>query len=188
LLLPDLESALIEDISEGLDVGGGEAAAEVAGGGGVEDAVGAQGVEEDDVVASPLDVVEARSIAQGVVGKVQDVVTLVVREMVLEQMESIVDRPGEPELVDEQLNGTDAPLGDGLGPGGGLVVDIRGGEDRIGRRCGGRLVEAPADFALASDVVSMCGIGFTRNLLGGSAMESVEVDPMCRKNREISSF
>src|SRR5512135_2115446 len=33
-----------------------------------------------------------------------------------------------------------------------------------------------------------CGIGLTRNLLVGSVMGSVEVDPMCRKRRKISSF
>ena len=81
LLLPDLEPGLIEDVLQGLDVVGGEAAAEVAGGGGVGDAVGAQGVEEDVVVAPQFDVVEAGAVAQGVVGEVQDVVALVVREV-----------------------------------------------------------------------------------------------------------
>ena len=81
LLTPDLQPGLIEDVLEGLDVLGGEAAAEVAGGGGVGDAVGAQGIEEDVVVASQFDVVEAGAVAQGVVGEVQDVVGLVVGEV-----------------------------------------------------------------------------------------------------------
>jgi hypothetical protein len=51
---------------------GGEASAEVARGGGVGDAVGAQGVEEDEIVASQLDIVETGPIEQGVVGEVQD--------------------------------------------------------------------------------------------------------------------
>ena len=79
--LPDLEPGLIEDVLEGLDVVGGEASAEVAGGGGVGDAVGPEGVEEDDVVASQLDVVEAGAVAEGVVGEVQDVIGLVVGEV-----------------------------------------------------------------------------------------------------------
>ena len=81
LLFPDLDPGLIEDVLEGLDVVGGEASAEVAGGGGVGDSVGAEGVEEDDVVASQFDVVEAGAVAQGVVGEVEDVVTLVIREV-----------------------------------------------------------------------------------------------------------
>src|SRR5512144_78926 len=70
LLLPDLDPCLIEDVLEGLDVVGGEAPTEVARGGGVGDAVGAEGVKGDEVVASQLDVVEAGAIAQGVGGEV----------------------------------------------------------------------------------------------------------------------
>ena len=163
-----LTPGLIEDVLEGLDVVGGEAAAEVAGGGGVGDAVGAEGVEEDDVVASQFDVVEAGAVAQGVVGEVQDVVGLVVGEVELEQVESLVDGLGEAELADEQLDGADAAAGDGPGLGGGLVVDVGGGEDRLGRGCGDGSVEPAADFALAGGVVAVwnrlhskspCGFG-----------------------------
>ena len=142
-----LTPGLIEDVLEGLDVVGGEAAAEVAGGGGVGDAVGAEGVEEDDVVASQFDVVEAGAVAEGVVGEVEDVVTLVIGEVVLEQVESLVDGLGEPELPDEQLDGADATAGDGLGLGGGLVVDVGGGEDRLGRGCGDGLDRAAGGFS-----------------------------------------
>src|SRR3954451_10625849 len=102
--MPDLHAGLVEDVLEGLDVVGGEAAAEVAGGGGVGDSVGAQGVEEDDVVAPQLDVVEAGAVAQGVVGEVEDVVTLVVGEVELEQLEPLVDGLGESEFADQELN------------------------------------------------------------------------------------
>ena len=113
LLFPDLDPGLIEDVLEGLDVVGSEASAEVAGGGGVGDAVGAEGVEEDDVVASQLDVVEAGAVAQRVVGEVEDVITLVVREVILEQVETFVDGLGQPEFPHEELNGADATAGDG---------------------------------------------------------------------------
>jgi hypothetical protein len=66
LLFPDLDPGLIEDVLECLDVVGGEAPAEVTRGGRVGDAVGAQGVEEDDVVAPQFDVVEAGAVAQRV--------------------------------------------------------------------------------------------------------------------------
>ena len=113
--MPDLEPGLIEDILEGLDVVGGEAAAEVAGGGGVGDAVGPEGVEEDEVVASQLDVVEAGAVAEGVVGEVQDVVGLVVGEVELEQVEPLVDGLGQSELADHQMDGADAAAGDAPG-------------------------------------------------------------------------
>jgi hypothetical protein len=98
---PDLEPGLIEDVLERLDVLGGEAAAEVTGGGRVGDAVGTQGVEEDDVIASQLDVVETGAVAEGVVGEVQDVVALVVGEVILEQVEPLVDGLGQPEPADQ---------------------------------------------------------------------------------------
>ena len=60
-----LTPGLVEDVLEGLDVVGGEAAAEVAGGGGVGDAVGAEGVEEDLVVAPQFDVLEAGAAGTG---------------------------------------------------------------------------------------------------------------------------
>ena len=168
LFAPDLDPGLIEDILEGLDVVGGEAAAEVARGGGVGDAVGAEGVEEDNVVASQLDVVETGAVAQGVVGEVEDVVGLVVGEVEFEQMESFVDRLGQPEFPDQKVNGTDPAARDRAGLGGAFVMDVRGGEDRLGRRCGDRAVEPQADFALAGGVVSVwnrlhskspCGLG-----------------------------
>jgi hypothetical protein len=155
LLLPDLQPGLIEDILKDLDVVGGEAAAEVAGGGGVGDAVGAQGVEEDDVVASQLDVVETGAVAQGVVGEVEDVITLVIREVILQQVESFVNGLGEPEFPHEKLNGADPAAGDGLCLGGGLVVEVRGREDRLRRGCGDGPIEPLADFPLAGGVVSV---------------------------------
>src|SRR5512135_229666 len=51
----------------------------------------------------------------------------------------------------------------------------------IGRSSRWRILRLPAAWW-------RCGIGLTRNLLVGSVMGSVEVDPMCRKRREISSF
>jgi hypothetical protein len=80
LLPPDLQSCPIEGVLEGLDIVRGEARAEVPGSSGIGDAVGAEGVEEDDVVAPQLDVVEAGAVAQRVVGEVEDVVGLVIRQ------------------------------------------------------------------------------------------------------------
>src|SRR5512135_3185072 len=187
LLSPELEPGLIEDVLEDLDVLGREAPAEVARGGGVGDAVGAEGIEEDDVVASQFDVVEAASVAQRVVGEVQDVVTLVVGEMELEQVESPVDGLGQAEFVHEQLDGTDAAAGDGPGLGGGIVMDVGGGEDRVGRGCSDGPVESAADFPPAGGVVPVWN-RFHSKSPRGWATGSVRIDPMCRKLREISSF
>ena len=71
LLFPDLDAGLIEDVLEGLDIVGSEASAEVAGRGGVGDSVGAEGVEEDDVVAAQLDVVETGAVAKALSAKLR---------------------------------------------------------------------------------------------------------------------
>jgi hypothetical protein len=104
---------------------------------------------------SPKKWIAPGAVAQRVVGEVQDVVGLMVGEVELEQMESLVDGLGEAEFPHEQLDGADAAAGDGLRLGGGLVVDVGRSDDRIGRWCGDRTVEAAADFALAGGVVAV---------------------------------
>src|SRR5436853_5000159 len=87
LLLPDPEPGLVEGVHQPLDIGLGEAAAEVPGGGGIGDACGPEGVEVDLVVASDFEVLDATAAGQEVVGDVEDVVALVIRQGPLEQME-----------------------------------------------------------------------------------------------------
>ena len=77
LLLPGPQPGLVEDVHQPLDVGLGEAAAEVPGGGRVGDAFGPEGVEVDLVVAADFEVLQAAAAGQEVVGDVQDVVALV---------------------------------------------------------------------------------------------------------------
>jgi hypothetical protein len=73
----------------------------------------------------------------------------------VERVESLVDGLGESELADQELDGADAAGCDGAGLGGDLEVDVGGGEDRLGRRSGHRLIEPPSDFELAGGVVSV---------------------------------
>src|SRR5208282_5336026 len=87
--------------------------------------------------------------------QVEDVVTLVVGEVELEQVEAFVDGLGQSELADEQVDGADATAGDGLDLGGGLVVDVGGGEDRHGRRRRDRSIEPAVDFPLAGGVMAV---------------------------------
>jgi hypothetical protein len=131
LLFPDLDPGLIEDILKGLDIVGGEASAEVAGGSGVGNSVGAQGVKEDDIVASQFHVVEAGAVAQRIVGEVQDVVTFMIGEVIFEQVETFVDGFGKAQLAYQKWDGADATAGNGLSLGGGVIVDVRGGEDGL---------------------------------------------------------
>src|SRR5262249_20939100 len=123
--------------------------------GGVGDAVGAQGVEEDLVVASQLNIVEAGPVAQRVVGEVQDMVGLMVGQVELEQVEPLVDGLSEAEVPHEPLDGGGGAAGDRPGLVGDLVVDVGGGEDGVGRGSGDGPVEPAAEFPLAGGVVSV---------------------------------
>src|SRR5439155_20567205 len=109
---PGLRARVIEDIQERVHVLGLEASAEIAGGGGIGDAAGAKGVEEHLVVAAQFDVFQAGAIAQSVVGEVEDVIRLVVRQVDAQQVQSAVDGLGQPKLAHQQVHGTDAAVAD----------------------------------------------------------------------------
>jgi hypothetical protein len=53
------------------------------------------------------------------------------------------------------LDGADATAGDGLCLGGGLVVDVRSGEDRLWRGGGDGPIKSPTDFALAGGMMTV---------------------------------
>ena len=116
LLLPDPQSGLVEDVHQPLDIRRREAAAEVPGGGGVGDAFGPQGVEIDLVVAADLQMFQAAAAGQEVVGDVQDVVALVIRQVPLQQVEALVDVVDQSDLLGQQVDGPDATGGDGPCP------------------------------------------------------------------------
>ncbi len=103
------------------------------------------------VVASQFDIVEAGAVAQGVVGEVQDMVSLVVGELELEQGEPLVVGLGQPEFPYQQLNGTDPAARDRAGLDGDFVMDVSSGEDRLGRGCDDRSIE-PLEVLLDNTV------------------------------------
>ena len=117
LLGPDAPTHLVHGVLQPADRRLVEAAAEVAGGGRVREAAGAQGVEEDLVVAAEFEVLQTGAVAQGVVGEGQDVVGLVVGEVELEQVEAAVDGVDEADLARQGVEGADAAAADGRGCG-----------------------------------------------------------------------
>src|SRR3954468_6395208 len=66
-------------------------------------------------------------------------------------------------------------------------MDVGGGEDRLGRGGGDRPVEPASDFPLAGGVVSVWN-RFHSKSPRSAAVGSVQVDPICRKRREIADF
>ena len=74
LLLPDLDPLLVEDVHQGVDVGGVETTKEVACGSGIGNALGAQDIEVDFVVAKPFEILETGAAGQ----EIAPVVTITV--------------------------------------------------------------------------------------------------------------
>ena len=126
-----------------------EAAAEVAGGGRVREATGAQGVEEDLVLAAEFQVLQTRAVAQGVVGEGQDVVGLVVREVEFEEVQAVVNGVDETDPAHQGVEGADAAAADRAGAVGDLVVDVGGGEHGPSAAVHVGPVETALDAALA---------------------------------------
>ena len=117
----------IDGVHQGDDVGLGEAAAEVACGGGVGDALGAQGIEVDLVVAPQFEVLDPFAAGEDVEGDVQDVVGFVVGEMSFEEMEVAVDVADQADPLRQQEHGADAAGGEALDAVGEFIVDVGGG-------------------------------------------------------------
>ena len=155
LLLPDPQPGLVEDLHEPLDVGLGEASAEVAGGGGVGDACGPEGVEVDLVIAADFEVLDAAAAGQEVVGDVEDVVALEVGQVPLEQMEVLVDVVDQADLPGQEVDGPDAAGCDGPGAIGELVMDVGSGHHRGRSFDAGLILDAAEDSPLASVQLAM---------------------------------
>jgi hypothetical protein len=66
-----------------------------------------------------------------VVGDVEDVITLEVGQVPLEQVEVLIEVVDEPERLGHEMDGPDAAGCDGPGAVGDLIVDVGGGHHRL---------------------------------------------------------
>ena len=144
---------------------GREAAAEVARGGRIGDAAGAQGIEEDFVVAAQFDVLQAGAVAQGVVGEVEDVIGLVVGQVELEQVQAVVDGVDEAELAGQEVHGADAAVADAAAAVADFIVDVAGGEHGLGAAAQVGLGRGGAECGACGGPVAGVCLAFTRNPL-----------------------
>src|SRR5262249_1524242 len=91
---PDTFANVVENVEERMNVVDAEAAAEIASRRWIGNAFGADGVEKDFVLERQFDVLNAGAAAQRVVGEVEDVIGLVIRQVNLQQVEPLVDGAG----------------------------------------------------------------------------------------------
>ena len=121
-----------------------------------------QRVQIDLVVAEQFQVLQARAAGQDVVGDVQHVVALVVRQMDLEQLHFRVDRLDQPDVPRQQMNRADAAAADGRVAVGHFVVNVPAAN--IGPRLNLASPHGKPSFdpTLASGSF-LCVVWFTRN-------------------------
>jgi hypothetical protein len=149
LLGPDPRAHAMNDVLQLADGFLGEAAAEVARGGRVGDTLGSKGVEKVFILAPQFQVFQAGAIAQHVVSEDRDVIRLMIREVELEQMQTLVDVADESELLCQRVEDADSTRANSAGAVRDLIMNITGREHRTVRATQPRLVEAALDTALA---------------------------------------
>ena len=129
---------------------GGEASAEVAGRGGIGNALGAQGIEKDVVVAAQFDVLQAIAVAQGVVGEVEDMIGFGIRQVDFEQVQLLIDGFNQPDVLGQFVEQRNAAAGGAIN----AVVEIEvevtaAAQDGLGAIGEFGFVEALLDDSLA---------------------------------------
>jgi hypothetical protein len=166
LVLPHLQPRQVDRVLQVVHlIGRLEAAAKVPGRGGVGNAAGPQGVQVRLVVAQQLQILQAAAPAHHVVGDVQHVVRLVVRQMDLEQVNPPVDQADQVDLAGQQVNGPDAAAADGPRAVGHVVVDVAGRQHRLGSCVKSAGPEPALDSALASKKLLACSKAHSKRLL-----------------------
>ena len=149
LLSPNPLSGSVEGVHEVKDVRQLEPAAEVSRGGGIGNSPGAEGVEIDFVVASPLQMLDLAAAGQDIEGNIQDVIGLVIGKVAFEEMELLIDVPDQSSPASEQQHGADATRPQSLDPLGEFVVNVVG-SDHGGLAFGTRtILDASEDSPLA---------------------------------------
>ncbi len=149
LLPPDFDARLVEHFLQEVDVGRGEPPAEVAGRGRIGNPPRAERIEVNLVGAAQFEMFEARPAGQQVVGDVQHVIRLVVRQVELQQVQAVVDRRGQSQLLHHQMQRSEAAGRDGPRAVGDLIVDVRGRQHRPFGAGVVVLVQTKFDAALA---------------------------------------
>ena len=149
LVRPDFQTRVVDDVEEGLNAVRGKAPTEVSRGGGVGEASSAQGVQQDFIVAKEFQVLQASAAAQGQIGQGEHVVGFMVREVDLQQLQTLVQGVDEAEPTGEGMNEANAAAGDAAGTLGDLIVNVGSGHHGLAATAQVLLVQSALDPALA---------------------------------------
>src|ERR1700676_1368241 len=146
---PDALADTVEDVDERGDVGLLETPTEITGRGRIGNAGRTQGVEVNFVLATQLDVLLTGAVADRVVGEVENVIGLVVRQMNFEQVQLFVDGRNQADAARQEVQRADTAMGDAAVAIADLVADVGCGEDRFVEVIELSLVKSKLQAALA---------------------------------------
>jgi hypothetical protein len=132
LLSPDAAANAVENLHQCLDVNWSETTTEITHGGRVGDALGAQSVGMDLVVASQFDLFDPLAAGEGVEGNVQNMVGLMIREMRFKEVEIGVDVGDQAGPARQKQHGADVTGTQPLDTIGQFLVDIGGAHHGLG--------------------------------------------------------
>ena len=99
LLIPNSLPRCVGYLHEVDDIVLLKATGEVPAGGRVRNALGARPVEEGLIIAPQFDILQPHSVEQRVVGQIQHMVALMIRKVLLKQMQPGVDLLPQPSLL-----------------------------------------------------------------------------------------
>ena len=132
--------------------------AEVTLGGGVGDALGAEGIEIDGIVAPQLDMFEAAATGEDIESNVQNMVGFVIGEVAFEEMEIEVDAGDQAGGPCQHHHGADAAGGEALDALAEFVVDVGGGDHGAVAFGAGAILDAVEDSppAFPQELANLC--------------------------------
>src|SRR4029077_2884662 len=93
-----------------------KASCKISTGGRIRDPLCSQTIQERFIIATQLDILQPLTIEQGIVSEVQDVITLVIGQMPLEQLQPAIDFLGQTQPLAHQVDGADAAVVDRPAP------------------------------------------------------------------------
>src|SRR3984957_16852367 len=184
---PDPLANAVENVDQGMHVGGAEATTEIAGGRRIGDAQSPERVEVDFILTTQFEVLQTGAVAQRVVGQVEHMVRLVVGHVNLEQVQVLVDGIDEADPLGEQMKSADAAVGDAAAAVGDVIVDVGRGEGGPADVAEPFLVETAFDSALAvAQLLVYLGVHSKSLSVGGDGCSLQHQTP--QNSQGISSF
>ena len=162
---PDLHPHVVDRAHQDFNVGGFEPPTEVTRRGRVGDPLSPESVQVDLVVTPQFEVFQTPAPGQNVVGDVEHMVRLVVRQMDLQQMQPAIDSLDKPRSPGQQVHRPDPAGPKTTHPVSQLVLNVAGGEHRAGLVGPVTITEPVLNSTLAIDQLLRSTLAHSKCLL-----------------------